>query len=237
MGKNDTNEMRFFNYISSDEQFMANYLYTFMDRFVYSSADIEGITKEENRKQLIDDLMEALKLAMSKQKITPYDIIDIGNIVNRTGGFSGIRKINVSAGNIAEFTPVSPNQILFRLYDICAQYRDLWCELDPYLREAYFHISLMRTHPFEDGNKRTTKILLTANLISNGCAPIIISKTDLQEYYQYLNTEDYEKMALFIKNRSLSELQNMIGIYKMQKNIPINQSLDSIITKDEEIML
>ena len=34
---------------------------------------------------------------------------------------------------------------------------------DIYEREALFHIGLMRIHPFEDGNKRTAKIIMNAN--------------------------------------------------------------------------
>ena len=36
-------------------------------------------------------------------------------------------------------------------------------DLTIYEREALFHIGLMRIHPFEDGNKRTAKIIMNAN--------------------------------------------------------------------------
>ena len=78
------------------------------------------------------------------------------------------------------------------LYALIDNYYNVWNLLDPFLREAMFHINFMRIHPFEDGNKRCAKIILASNLLKSFCAPIIITEEDTKEYYEFINNCDYE---------------------------------------------
>lgn len=223
-----TKNREIFKFIAQDNEFMAKYLFGFMDRFVYTSADIEKIKTIDKRKEIIINLTQALQMAIDEpsEAINPYDIIGIANTVNESAGYSGVRNIPVSAGKYATFTPVEPRHIYNKLYELCAHYRDLWCDLDPYEREAFLHIFLMRTHPFEDGNKRTSRILLNSNLIRNGCAPVIITEGDNEEYYNYINEMNTKGFADFLKNRSAIELQNMISLYKLEKRLGIGESIE-----------
>lgn len=103
-------------------------------------------------------------------------IRNIGNLINREKGIEGFRKINVYPGDNASFTPVIPYQIYPYLYSLIDNYYNVWNLLDPFLREAMFHINFMRIHPFEDENE-----------------PLGQQKTYLQKYLQNKGFTDFGK--------------------------------------------
>ena len=57
------------------------------------------------------------------------------------------------------------------MYQLFDNYYNIWNELDPYLREAMFHIKFLQIHPFEDGNGRTARIILIRNLCADSSEP------------------------------------------------------------------
>lgn len=220
-----------FAFLKQDEAFFKEYLYFLMDRFVYSTAEIEGDMLEEKRQLIIENLLNALIINLNSDNdfTLPKDIITIGDLVNKESGITGLRKINVSAGKHADFTPSDSKMIYSDLYILLDNSIKIWSDLNTFLKEAYFHISFMRIHPFEDGNKRVAKIILTSNLIRSNCAPAIISVYDTDEYYNYLNNFDADGFSLFLKEKSHLELSNMIGFYKSFYKIPIEISINAII--------
>ena len=220
-----------FQALIRDEDFRNIYIRSFLDRFVYSSTDLEKDLTGESRKEAIENLLDAFNLVMElgNRKVSPFDLVDIGDAVNKSGGISGFRKINVSAGHLAEWTPVAPSKILYNLYSLLDNYYNVWCDLDVYEKEARLHINLMRIHPFEDGNKRSTKIILNGNLFKQGYPPVVITEGETNLYYKYINEENYAGFATFLKMKSLEELNTMASYYKIMKDIPISESIiDSI---------
>jgi len=213
--------------ILEDEAFINNYLYSFLDRFVYTTADIEKDIYGDSKTKVIEDLLKAFNIALNiNGKINAQDIQSIANIINEYQGHQGFRKINVSAGEKANWMPVSPREIYPLIYSALDNYYNIWSALEnTYEKEARLHITLMRIHPLEDGNKRLSKILLNANLIKAGLPPVIIDELDTDEYYNFLNQTDYEGFAKFIARKSKSEYYNIIALYKAFYNIPINESV------------
>ena len=216
-----------FSQLLQDEDFKSKYFYGYLDRFVYSSTDLKNDLGESTRQAAIVNLLDAFKYVIDNEEeyLTPQDLISIGNIVNK-GRYIGLRKVNVSAGEYANWDPVPKEQLYFHLYSLFDNYYNGWKDLDVYEREAYFHIMLMRIHPFEDGNKRTAKILLNANLVKNNHPPVVISKGETQIYYDFINNMDFEGFANFIKEKSLQELGTLISYYKVVNDIPI---VDSVV--------
>ena len=84
----------------------------------------------------------------------------------------------------------------------------------------------MHIHPFEDGNKRSGKIILATNLCKQGYPPIIITKVDLDEYYGYINNYDYDGFADFLRQRSKVENNTMCGFYKSLHNMPVYEEIE-----------
>lgn len=203
-------------------EFYENYKRSFMDCFMYSNYEIEGLKSEEARKNFVDRMLEAFKVAETNEgKMTPQDIIKIANIVNKEKGIEGFRKINVYPGCEATFNPVPPQMIYMAMYDLINNYYNVWTDLDPYLREAYFHINFMRIHPFEDGNKRTSKILLIVHLLKSSLAPVAITELDTTRYYNYINNQDYTGLAEFFKERSKIEMNHIVSMFKLENGIDL----------------
>lgn len=215
-----------FTKLIEDDSFRKNYFFAFADRFVYSATDLEKGLTTEKRKVAISSLLMALKylMDMDVSKIGITDLVRVGDIVNEENGIAGLRKVNVSAGHLAEWHPVYPRQIYYALYSLLDNYYNLWCDRDVFEREAAFHIGLMRIHPFEDGNKRVSKILMTANFVKQNYPPVVITEGETELYYQFINNEDVEGFAKFLREKSLQELSTLISQYKIANNIPIEYS-------------
>ena len=200
------------------DKFYQQYIKYFIERFTYSSVEIEN-TKNDERIRQMNLYAKAFEyfLDLPYDTISLYDIKHAADIVNDSNGISGFRKINVLSGS--DFVPAAPNQIQYLLMSLLDNYYNVWSELDVFEREARFHIEFMRIHPFEDGNKRVSKLILNSNLCKNDCAPVIITSEDTETYYNFINNQDYIGFAQFLKQRSNIELNTMVGLYKLINDI------------------
>ena len=79
--------------------------------------------------------------------------------------------------------------------------------------EAFFHIRFLHIHPFEDGNGRTARILLTYNLAKHNLAPCIITMDRKEEYCNYIENGDEEGLAKLFEELSMQELNTILAIY------------------------
>ena len=214
------------------DEFYDKYLEFYIERFVYTSIDIEEDKEPEKLRKKKINLLNAFKFSLDSEKeiLDVWDIRDLGDLVNVEDNVpEGFRRIIVGAGKYATFQPVLPREIISRLYTLLDNYKNIWCDLDVFEKEARFHIDFMRIHPFEDGNKRTAKTLLNRNLIYHDRAPVIIQEEDNEVYYNFINNRDYSGFAKFLENRSMSELTNMVALYKMLNSVPVDVNGDSII--------
>lgn len=220
-----------------ENEFYHNYLYFYIDRFVYTSIEIENDNNDDNSKRKKRNLLEAFKYALKIENDTldVWQFRNVGDIINKNENIAeGFRRINVYAGNKAVFSPVPPRSIIPRLYSLLDNYKNIWCDLDVFEREAMFHIEFMRIHPFEDGNKRTAKTILNRNLIFQNKAPVIIEDKETDLYYKFINEQDYAGFAKFLETKSDNELTSMIGLYKMLKKLPVDAEVDILKKKKEK---
>ena len=96
-------------------------------------------------------------------------------------------------------------------------YYNEWNNLDPYLREAKFNIEFLRIHPFEDGNGRTSRLLLNFNLMKQKIAPVIITDDLVDDYFKARNNFDEEWIANMFRVQSEKELEVIDGLTKELK--------------------
>ena len=210
------------------ENFRMDYENFFMERFIYSSAELEDFYNAADKREVLIDLLEAYRILITKQDmLTLGDILTVGNLVNKSHDIAeGFRKVGATAGGKATFEPAEPSTIPMKLNELLYFYYTSWSELDVFLKEAMFHIKYMHIHPFEDGNKRSGKLILTTNLCKQGYPPIIITKEDTDEYYEFINNYDYEGFADFLRQRSQLENNTMCGFYKSKNGIPVYEEID-----------
>lgn len=159
--------------------------------------------------------MEAFRqlIEENKDKITPYDIANIAYRVNNEE-YDGFRRTQVEVRKAKNFFPISAKDVIPKMYSIIDNYYNIWNILPVYEKEARLHIEFVRTQPFEDGNKRTARILTNYNLCKQNKAPIIISGKETDKYFSYIDDYDIDGFAEFLKLKSREELEVMMTLYK-----------------------
>lgn len=205
------------------------YISFFIERFVYSVTELEELENTEQRNLLMLNILEAFSYLLGN---TDYlnigDVIRTGDIINESYDVpQGLRRIGVTAGNKAMFTPIHPSKIPSELNMLFYQYYNMWNELDPFLKEAMFNVKYMRIHPLEDGNKRSGKLILASNMWKACIPPAIITKEDTDDYYDFLNSQDYEGFAEFLRQRSNLETNTLCGFYKILRGLTLTEDINS----------
>lgn len=205
------------------------YISFFIERFVYSVTELEELENAEQRNLLMLNILEAFSYLLGNMDyLNIGDVIRTGNIINESYDVpQGLRRIGVTAGNKATFTPIHPSKIPSELNMLFYQYYNMWNELDPFLREAMFNIKYMRIHPLEDGNKRSGKLILASNMWKACIPPAIITKEDTDDYYDFLNSQDYEGFAEFLRQRSNLETNTLCGFYKILRGLTLTEDINS----------
>jgi len=157
-------------------------------------------------------------------KIYPYHIKQVANLVNEPEGYEGYRKTAVDVRNSA-FVPTPARGIPAKMMSLIDNYHNVWDLLDPYEREAKFHIFMVRIQPFEDGNKRTAQLITGFNLMKNGYPPILIKENDRDEYINYIVQNDEASFADYLRLKSKEELEYIKQLYIEYKNENINSAM------------
>lgn len=162
----------------NDHLFYNEYLESLITRFTHPNINLESPSDSKTR---IIANMNAFKylLTYMPQPLTEEMILELGNLVNQNSMYikDGYRTLGNYSNELN--IPISaPTEIKNDIQKLLNDYNKL-TDVDPYEREAQFHIRLIRIHPFEDGNRRTARLLLNYNLMKQNLPPVIIT-TDLE---------------------------------------------------------
>lgn len=194
------------------------YIDNLTNRFTNASLGVEGV--EGNLADTIQAIniynqTMAIEYALKLPRDEKLTVQNIKNIIDCLTGGEVTNFRTTQAEIYGSNVPRSKaKNIYMDLYTLFDNYYNVWSDLDPYLREAYFHIKFLHIHPFEDGNGRTARILLFRNLCATSQLPCIITKEVKSEYCSYIENSDYEGLANFFKRISDKELITMLNIYK-----------------------
>ena len=94
-----------------------------------------------------------------------------------------------SNGSVHEYCP--PEQVESELDNLLSMYEEYDNEgYHPLLLAAWLHHRFEQIHPFQDGNGRVGRAILTWHLVKNRYFPIIISRDDRAEYIDALEQAD-----------------------------------------------
>ena len=61
-------------------------------------------------------------------------------------------------------------------------------DLNPIELAAFTHAEFVKIHPFEDGNGRTSRLIMNYQLMINGFLPVSITKENRLEYFNALES-------------------------------------------------
>ena len=77
---------------------------------------------------------------------------------------------------------------------------------------AWTHAEFVRIHPFEDGNGRTSRMIMNYQLMADGFLPVSIAKEDRLEYFEALESfavegklESFADMITALEEQRLDE--------------------------------
>ncbi len=216
----------------SNSEFLEEYFELLINRLTHSNMSIEkdlGIIDSSENAIRLNDNMKAFKYLLGKireqEDLSKNLIKKIANIVNSSNLYisNDYRKI----GSVIADTliPISlPENIESNMSYLLDCYNDEWKDLDPYQREALFHLCFIRIHPYEDGNGRTSRLLLNYNLLRQGLAPVIITDDLNDEYQKCIKNNDFGFLTNLFKEQAFKENEVIDILYS-----------DYLKEKEEEI--
>lgn len=154
--------------------------YTLLDteRLIKEGIEAAGHTKDEaimilNHKKVFQYIVSSPK---PYKKISVRLIEDIHRILVKGLGVShGLRSKQVGVTG-SKYLPLSvPSQIKEALEDLCATIEKL---KSPYSKAFIALLGISYIQPFEDGNKRTARLMANAVLMALNCAPLSYRNVD-----------------------------------------------------------
>ena len=171
-------------------------------RFIFELSESLKNTEDLEKKKKISSLIKSNKM------LTEEFIIDLADTINRHAPYisNGYRTTGDNVLFDDKYPIEKPKNIPEMMKKLLYDYYNTWNDLDIFEREAKFNIEFLRIHPFEDGNGRTSRLLLNYNLLIQGHAPVILPSKIKEEYFAARNKEDVQWIKNLFENESEKEL-------------------------------
>ena len=125
----------------------------------------------------------AEKKPLSESIVKDIHAILMENIL--IGGIYRNCEVRISG---AEWKPPVPTEMFRQIKDFYATLPQK-SNMDAITLAAYTHAKFVRVHPFEDGNGRTSRLIMNYQLMANGFLPVSIAKENRLPYFETL--EEY----------------------------------------------
>lgn len=81
---------------------------------------------------------------------------------------------------------------------------------------AWTHAEFVKTHPFADGNGRTSRLIMNYQLMANGFLPVSIAKENRLDYFNaleaYAVNQDLNHFADMIASLEERQLDRYLGM-------------------------
>lgn len=169
------------------------------DNSLQVTATARELYEAINHKYALSLALEDMQAPLSERLVKEIARA-INKNINEIGGY---RTVSVLIRG-AEHIPPKPNQVNQLMMQLVYEYNHD-DDVDPYLREARFHIRFERIHPFEDGNGRAGRILVNRGLLQAGLAPVVVPFERRAEYLAMLAGGDPDGLAEMFRSLSHDE--------------------------------
>ena len=212
-----------------DPIFFQIYINSINERTIYSNNRYESNNKESDSKNnlSLQDNLEAFKILLNHKEESPLTeelIKKVANKVNEHAMYIS-NDYRILGDNIKfqdKYPIESSKNIKPKMKELIDKYNKEWIQDDIYEREAKFNVEFIRIHPFEDGNGRTSRLILNYNMLRQGYAPILIPESMREKYFTERNKENIQWIKEMFEeesNKELIYLDNLINIYEEQKQV------------------
>lgn len=221
-----------------NQEFLNQYIQILTSRLIYTNnlmeednGPIEKLYDIHNI-SVLNDNYNAFNILFNKMnsnnnQLTEDLIIEVANTINTHSMFisNGYRKIDNDVKFENKYSIEKSDNISDAMKKLLDKYYNEWSKLGVFEREALFNIEFLRIHPFEDGNGRTSRLILNYNVIRQGHAPIIIPADIREKYFHARNIEDVKFISKLFEEESkkeLSAIDILIDDYEVFKKNNIN---------------
>lgn len=127
------------------------------------------------------------------------------------------RNVNVYIAG-AQHTPPEPAEMYRQIKFFYLDLEEKRKTLDPIELAAWTHAEFVRIHPFQDGNGRTSRLIMNYQLLATGFPAVDIAKEHRLEYFQALeayavdrNLTPFVEMIATLVDQRLDQYLEMIG--------------------------
>lgn len=205
---------------TEEDLFYNEYFELLINRVTHSTMSLEkdlGNPDDSKNAIRLKDNIKAFEYLLENlnKPFSEQIIIKVANLINNSSIYisDGYRNYGeyIADSNI----PLSkPKDIRNDLLKLINNYYHNWNDMDPFEREAKFHIDFIRIHPFEDGNGRTARLLLNFNLLSQNLPPVIITDNLDNDYKSYIRDKNIQGMANMFRIQSQKEKEVFDKLYE-----------------------
>ena len=148
----------------------------------------------KNYRKAFNTLLEADRKTTT-ELIKKYNKYIMENLHDLNGKFKTTQNLILGA----EFEPTKPYLVPFEIEDWCnnLSYRLENAKTNEEKVEIIMdqHIKFEKTHPFNDGNGRTGRLLIIHSCLKEGLEPIIIPKEEKGKYINLLASENLKELT------------------------------------------
>ena len=131
-------------------------------------------------------------------------------------------------GAIHEYAP--PEQVESEMDQLISFYEEADSRgLPPLLVAAWLHHAFSTIHPFQDGNGRVGRALLTWHLVKHGFLPIVISRDIRTEYIDALEGADRGQMSMLVSLIVRLEKRTILEALGQPISVPDSGVLDQVM--------
>lgn len=162
--------------------------------------------RAEEKEISIDDMLRAHELL-------------VGTLENNAipGKF---RDKNARIGSSVVFPP--PEKVREMTEELFADFQEKRGAIQPVVAAADFHASLVRIHPFADGNGRISRMMMNTVLVQEEWLPVTILRDHRMEYCESLmeydkNPDRFRNFVLYLETESQMDFLRFIRPYMRER--------------------
>ena len=182
----------------------------------YEELRVKKVLYQEHLKRINAITLESYERAFEvayTHNSTAKDIHAITMERIYTGGI--YRNVDVYISG-ARHTPPVPNQMFTQVKSFYADLAWKGQEMNPIEYAAWTHAEFVKIHPLEDGNGRTSRLLINYQLMANGFPAINIAKERRLQYFDtleaYAVNGELVPFCEMIAELALEQMERYLGM-------------------------
>lgn len=157
-----------------------------------------------------------VKKCISENKPLDENIVkDIHSILMENILVGGVyRNVEVRITG-AKHKPPIPSEMYYEIKEFFNNL-DTKVDFNPIELATWTHAEFVKIHPFVDGNRRTSRLIMNYQLMRNGFLPVSVNKEERLEYFNYLEeyavNSNLELFADFVAELEEQQLDEYLSI-------------------------